>query len=260
MSQPINIPTIDGGRAMIVGGTSGVGFAAAQLLAEQGAGSLVLVGRDEERGRQALAQLSSGPRTEFICADATDVRDVARAVGQAEAGGAVDFAITSTVPTSITIELLHRTDMETFRDTLTHFALPPLHVTRAVLEHMRARRSGVIVNVASDAAKVPTVGESVVGAAMAGIVMFSRVAALEAKRDGVRVNVLTPSLIAGTPTTDRVTAGGFSAKLFGKAAQAASLGVPSARDVAEMAVFLCDERSAHTTGQVISVNGGVSVA
>ena len=57
--------------------------------------------------------------------------------------------------------------------------------------------------------------------------MFSRVTAIEAKRDGIRVNVITPSLIADTPTAERVLRDGFSKKLFEKAASLADRASPS---------------------------------
>jgi NAD(P)-dependent dehydrogenase (short-subunit alcohol dehydrogenase family) len=139
-------------------------------------------------------------------------------------------------------------------------ALPPMLLTRAVLPIMRAQGGGSIVIIASDAAKVPTPGESVLGGAMAAIVMFSRVAALESKRDGIRVNAVTPSLIAGTMTAENVLADGFSKKLFEKAAGQAHLGVAEAEDLAPTVVFLGGPGSAKLTGQVISVNGGISVA
>ena len=93
-----------------------------------------------------------------------------------------------------------------------------------------------------------------------GSVMFSRAAAMEAKRDGVRINALTPSLITGTPTGDRVQEGGFSAKLFAKARSMAHLGVTEADDLAGLVVFLASPAAARLTGQAISVNGGISAA
>jgi NAD(P)-dependent dehydrogenase (short-subunit alcohol dehydrogenase family) len=125
---------------------------------------------------------------------------------------------------------------------------------------MREQRTGVIINVASDAAKVPTPGETVIGAAMAAIVTFSRTLAMEAKREGVRVNALTPSLITGTDTHDRVMANPFSAKLFSNAAKLAHLGVAQPDDLAEMMVFLASPAAARLTGQAISINGGISAA
>jgi NAD(P)-dependent dehydrogenase (short-subunit alcohol dehydrogenase family) len=125
---------------------------------------------------------------------------------------------------------------------------------------MRAQSSGCIINVASDAAKVPTPGESVIGAAMAAIVVFSRTAAMEAKRDGVRVNVLTPSLVEGTGTAERLFADEFSARLFGKARALAQLGVSTPDDQAALMVYLAGPRGVRITGQAISVNGGISSA
>ena len=51
---------------------------------------------------------------------------------------------------------------------------------------------------------------------MAAIVMFSRTVAMEVKRYGIRVNALTPSLVTGTGTSDRIFAHGFSTKIFDK--------------------------------------------
>ena len=139
-------------------------------------------------------------------------------------------------------------------------AVPPMLLTRAALPFMREQGGGSIITIASDAAKVATPGESVLGAAMAAIVMFTRVAAIEAKRDGIRVNALTPSLIAGTATAENVLRDGFSKKLFEKAAEQAHLGVAEAEDLASLVVFLGGPGSAKLTGQAISVNGGISAA
>jgi 2-hydroxycyclohexanecarboxyl-CoA dehydrogenase len=100
----------------------------------------------------------------------------------------------------------------------------------------------------------------VIGAAKAAIVMFTRTIAIEEKRYGIRANALTPSLVYGTASTERITADGFSGKLFARAAQQAQLGVPTADDIAALTVFLCGPAAARLTGQAISVNGGISAA
>jgi NAD(P)-dependent dehydrogenase (short-subunit alcohol dehydrogenase family) len=130
----------------------------------------------------------------------------------------------------------------------------------AVLPIMRAQGAGAIVNVASDAAKVATPGETIIGAAMGAILAFSRAAALEEKRSGIRINVLTPSLIANTPGAALIFSDPFSAKMFEKATAQAHLGVAEAEDLAVMAVFLSSPAARRITGQAISVNGGISVA
>ena len=93
---------------------------------------------------------------------------------------------------------------------------------------------------------------------MAAIVMFTKTLAMEAKRMGVRANALTPSIVSGTRTYDRVMAGGFSRKLFDKAIKAARLGVVTPDDIAPMIVYMAGPQGARMTGQAISINGGIS--
>lgn len=132
-------------------------------------------------------------------------------------------------------------------------------MTRAVLPYLRSQGSGAIVNIASDAAKVPTPGETGIGAAMAAIITFSQTLAVEGKRDGIRVNVLTPSLITDTASFDRAMSQEFSKKIFDKISRQAGLGMTEPSDLAHAALFLTSPRSRRITGQVVSVNGGISV-
>lgn len=248
---------------VITGGTSGVGLASAILLAREAVRGIVLVGRTQERGDEAVRLVREAtPECEvtFVVADAGTLKGAEYAVQQARAVlGDIDVLINSTA-SSYVPDLLVRTDPADIEPILLRQVLPPMLMTRLVLPIMRESGTGSIINIASDAAKTATPGETVVGAAMAAIVMFSRTAAMEAKRDGIRVNVLTPSLIEGTPTAELVTRGGFSAKLFEKAAAMAHLGVADPTDLANLIVFLAGPGSRRLTGQAISVNGGISAA
>jgi NAD(P)-dependent dehydrogenase (short-subunit alcohol dehydrogenase family) len=248
---------------LISGGTSGVGLAAAKQFASAGARKIVLVGRNEARGEDARGQLLSDypkAQVEYFQADANDPAQAERTCEFARATfGAIDVMVNSTAANYVP-KLLHNTPTENIASILTQQALAPMHMSRAVLPFMREQKGGVIINVASDAAKVPTPGESVIGAAMAAIVVFTRTLAIEAKRDGIRANVLTPSLISGTTVYDRVMDDPFSAKLFANAAKLASLGVAEPDDLAALIVFLGSPAAARLTGQAISVNGGISAA
>ena len=119
---------------------------------------------------------------------------------------------------------------------------------------------GSIINIASDAAKIATPGESVIGGCKAATLMFSRTLALETSRYGIRVNCLTPSIVRNTPAYDRVMSSEFSRKLFEKAERKARLGVVEPSDIAPICVFLAGPGSSKITGQGISVNGGISAA
>jgi 2-hydroxycyclohexanecarboxyl-CoA dehydrogenase len=247
-------------NAVITGGSGGIGVETAVLLAEQGIRRIVINGRDAARGERAradIAQRVPGASIVFVAADvshAAGAQELFRTVARQVDGplailvncGGGDYAP----------ELFHNTPAEDVDGIIAHWLSSRIHCCRAALPLMS--RGSVIINVASDAAKVPTPGETVIGAAMAGIVMFSRTLALEAKRQGIRVNVVTPSIVQGVRLQARIAAGGFGGKLFEKASAAAHLGVATERDVAEAIGFLASDRAARITGQVISVNGGIS--
>ena len=96
-----------------------------------------------------------------------------------------------------------------------------------------------------DATKSATPGEAVIGAAEAAIVMFTRAIAIEEKRYGVRANAMTPSVVYGTASTERITAAdGFSSKLFDRAAQQAHLGVDRRRHRGAGGIFVQPGRGA----------------
>jgi NAD(P)-dependent dehydrogenase (short-subunit alcohol dehydrogenase family) len=248
-------------RILITGGTSGIGLATALAFADAGARRIGLIGRNTERGAHAAQQVAAtGATVRFIQADANYPDHARRAGEEAKAHlGGVDVLINSTAGL-FNPELFHAIPLDTIPDIVTQQLMAPLLMCSVVLPGMRAQKSGLIINIASDAAKVATPGESVIGAVMAAIVMFSRTLAMEAKRDGIRVNALTPSLVEGTATAERVLAEGFSQKLFQKAAKLAHLGVATPEDLAAIAIFLAGPGGAKITGQAISVNGGISAA
>jgi 2-hydroxycyclohexanecarboxyl-CoA dehydrogenase len=248
---------------LIGGGTSGVGLASALRFAQAGVRRIGLIARNAERGalaREKILAAYPGTTVLFLPTDAEDVDAVFRSVDAAHAEfGALDVLV-SAIAATAEPDLLFRIPPEDVAGHLTKPALPPIFLTRAVFPYMQRQGGGSIINFASDASKVPTPGESVLGAAMAAISMFSRGTALEGRRNGIRVNVITPSIIGGTPTAERWLSEGFGKKLFERAIEAAELGVVEPYDLAELVVFLASPAAAKMTGQTISINGGISVS
>lgn len=253
-------PSAAARRILITGGTSGTGFATAARLARDPGARIVLNGRDATRGKAAcesLRQLAPDAAVAFIAADVSDKGGVSGLVARAceFLDGPIDILVNAAGGDFVPM-LFHETSLDEIEAIVHHWLLSTMFCCSVALPRMDD--GAAIVNVASDAAKVPTPGEAVVGAAMAGIAMFSRTLAMEAKRRRIRVNVVTPSLVRDTRTFSRVTAGGFSAKLFEKATRAAHLGIPEPDDVAAAIAFLVSPEASRMTGQVLSVNGGIS--
>ncbi|MFQ5958956.1 MAG: SDR family NAD(P)-dependent oxidoreductase [Alphaproteobacteria bacterium] len=261
MQTDVNIQPLERAVAVLTGATSGIGFESAAQLAAAGVPAIVVNGRDPAKGDAALAALSErAPGTEFRfrAADVTD---------GAQAAALIDFTVAEFGRIDVLVncaggdhapKLFHDTASDEIAAVMSHVMMGALYCSRAALPTMMAQRGGSIVNIASDAAKVPTPGETVIGAAMAAILMFTRTLAMEAKRSGVRVNCLTPSIVRGTKSYDMLMAQPFSGKLFEKAMAAAHLGVVTPADIASMVVYLASPAAARVTGQGISINGGIS--
>jgi 2-hydroxycyclohexanecarboxyl-CoA dehydrogenase len=133
----------------------------------------------------------------------------------------------------------------------------PLHVTRAVLPRLLARRAGRVVSIASDAARVGSSGEAVYAACKAGVVAFTKSVAREVARSGVTLNCVCPG-----PTDTELLAG---VDPSGKLQQALARAIPLGRlgrpeDLAGAVAFLLSDDAAFVTGQALSVSGGLTMS
>jgi 2-hydroxycyclohexanecarboxyl-CoA dehydrogenase len=249
--------------ALVTGGSAGIGLACAQALLAAGVELLMIVGRTPARGAAAVAALvaaAPGAEVRFLAADVATPEGATRAAEACVAAfGRIDTLVSCAGGDPMP-RLAHETaiaDIPRIIATTTSGVLLP---ARAALEPMMRQGSGSIICIASDAAKVATPGEAAIGAAMAGIVMYCRTLAIEAKRSGIRVNCLTPSVVRDTPFYDALMRDPFASRLFGKAERLAMLGVVQPADLAALVVFLASPAAARITGQTISVNGGISAA
>lgn len=257
---PAFVPDLFTGKvALVTGSTSGIGLATAEVFARCGATSVILNGRDEATGQAQAARIAErapGCDIRFIAADYAVQDDIDRMFAAIPRLDILVHTATGGGPPDLFVNI----DPADWQRTLEGKLISLMRCAHAAIPKMLTAGGGAIVSVASDAAKLATPGESVIGAAFAGNAMFVKTLAVELARQNIRANVVTPSITRNTKTYDAVMAGEFSRKLFQKAEARARLGVPVPENVAPIIAFLASPLASHITGQVVSANGGISVA
>jgi NAD(P)-dependent dehydrogenase (short-subunit alcohol dehydrogenase family) len=242
-----------GQAAIVTGGSSGIGFAVASLLAQRGAG-VVLVARDPDRLTAAAARI--GGKVAVVAGNAADSDTADRAVAAAMAEfGRLDVLanIAGWYPTGLVAD----TSDEDYQATIEANLTSTFAMCRAALTALR-ESGGAIVNMSSTAARFPTPGLAAYSAAKAGVEAFTRALAAEAAPT-VRVNAVSagPTLtdavreLMETDTTGAVKAV-TSALPMGRMAETA--------EIAEAVLFLASRRASIVTGQVLHANSGGHMA
>ncbi|MSQ71484.1 MAG: SDR family oxidoreductase [Betaproteobacteria bacterium] len=247
--------------ALVTGSTSGIGFRIAERLAIRGA-SVALNGRNAPDGAKALERLKSVKgKLIFEAGNASRYDEISRVVAAVEKRfGPIDILVSSGGAEKPGPTLFHELKPEDFlRGFETRF-LPRVFPVHAVLNSMRERQSGSIVLIASDAARHPTPGESLIGSVAAATILTTKVLAREFSRWGIRVNCVALTLTSDTPGYDRIfSTPSFANSLFSKALKKFPAGrAPTAEEVARVVGFLASDEAAQVTGQTISANGGLS--
>ncbi|HEY2243503.1 MAG: SDR family oxidoreductase [Xanthobacteraceae bacterium] len=236
--------------ALITGGTSGIGRAVANKLAQLDVHVLV-VGRNAERGERAITEIrSAGGQADFIASDlrdATSARDVAkRAIELGD--GHVDILINNAgiYPFGPT----HETSEELFDKVYSLNIKVPYFLVAELAPLMAKRGKGAIVNLSTMVADYGMSGTSVYGSSKAAINLLTKTWAAEYGPSGVRVNVVSPG-----PTRTEGT-GSLGEGLEQLAAQAPAGRPATADEIAEAIVFLATDRASFIQGAKLAVDGG----
>jgi NAD(P)-dependent dehydrogenase (short-subunit alcohol dehydrogenase family) len=257
------MPRLADKRCLIVGGTSGIGRAAARRFLEEGA-CLVVAGLADDRGSDALQQLQPlGPVSLHPC-DATDPNQVASLLEHTlKTLGGLDvlFHVAGGSGRRHGDGPLHDCTDAGWRFTLDLNLTSTFLTNRAAVRHFLDRRQpGVILNTASALALSPAphyFDTVAYAAAKAGVIALSRSAAARYAADGIRVNVLAPGLI-DTPMSARAV-GDPEIRRYLAGKQPLRGGPGLAADCADAAVFLCSDEARFVTGAVLPVDGGWGV-
>jgi len=242
-------------RSVIVtGGASGIGRATALLLARNGA--RVFVGDvDADRGAELAEECAQDSLpVDFLPMDLTEPASIARFVEAIEVKvRRVDVLVNAAGWDRI--EPFMDNAPELWDRLVSINLMGAIRLTRAVLPPMIAAGQGKIVNIASDAGRVGSMGETVYSAAKGGLIAFTKSLAREMARHRINVNCVCPG-----PTDTPLFA-----SLPDRLRDALTRAIPFRRiarpeEIAEAVMFFAGRRSDYVTGQVLSVSGGLTMA
>jgi 2-hydroxycyclohexanecarboxyl-CoA dehydrogenase len=244
---------LKGKSVVVTGSASGIGLATARALAAAGA-SVVAADISVDAGKAVAEDLKSqGLDARFEELDVTSMEAVTDFSTRVLAAGQVDILVN--VAGYGKAQNFLQNEPEFWDRVVEVNFLGPVRLAHRFIPAMVARRSGRIVNVASDAGRVGSSGEAVYSGAKGGLIAFTKGLARETARHNVCVNCVCP----GPTETPMLTA------LPDRHREALLNAIPMRRfakadDIADAILFLSSEQAGYITGQTLSVSGGLTMS
>ena len=244
---------LDGKRALVTGGTTGLGLAIAERFRREGA-HVVITGRDHELGRRAERAL--GPSVRFVAADAADPDAVASSVSAAAGHlGGLDVLVNN-AGVGLQARLVD-TPLADYDRVMDVNVRGYLLYAQHAYPHL-ARSRGCMIHIASDAGIWGEQATGLYSVTKAAVVMLGKMLALDGGPDGVRSNVLCPGdiwpgmrhMVPPGEQDRRDGAGDWPVPPIGRIGQAS--------DVAGAAVFYASAQAEFITGTTLLVDGGMT--
>jgi len=254
---------LSGKIAIITGGASGLGRATVELFVQEGA-KVVLADVDTARGEELASKLRGS--TLFKRTDVANAEDVQALIDFAVARfGGLHVMFNNAGISGARHERFLDDDLSDFQRIMGVNLLGVMLGTQRAARHMMQHGGGSIINTSSIAAIKAGFGVLTYRGSKAGVIQFTKCAAIDLAEYGIRVNCIAPGHIRTEMTT--YAAPGMTPEVVERVNKALGPVTDSSRplkrqgrpeDVAQAALYLASERAAQVTGVVLPVDGGVT--
>ncbi len=237
--------------ALVTGGTSGIGREIVKKFVAAGY-KVVVFGQSAERGRDLVQTLGSDVCA-FFGVDVSQFEDVQKKIEEAESlFGPIEILVNNA---GITRDgLLMKMSEESFDEVMAVNVKSCYNTSRVLVRSMIKARRGKIINISSVVGLNGNAGQTNYCASKAAIIGFSKALAKEVASRGIQVNCVAPGFIK-SPMTDEL-----SDKFKEETLKQIPLGrMGEASEVADLVLFLASESANYITGQVLIVDGGLSI-
>ena len=249
-SQPLQ-----GQVALVTGASRGIGAAIAMTLAESGA-DIAVTARDSTSLNGTAAQIAAtGRRSISVACDVTDAESINTAVTHVETElGPIDILVNNA---GVNIPRLALEATEAQWDTILDTNLKGAFLcSQRVGRTMVERRGGRIVNIASAAGLIPALERVAYCSSKAGLIMLTRVLALEWAQYGITVNAVAPTFVETELAAQTLNRPGVR-EYWERTIPLGRLATTA--DVAAAVRYLVSPESSFVTGDVLSVDGGLTM-
>lgn len=243
--------------AIITGASRGIGQAIAEMYANAGA-KVVISSRKVENLQSVLESIKSqgGEATAIAChtGDETQVQNLVKQT--IETYGGVDILVNNAATNPHFGPMLTAGDREwdkTFDINIKGY----FRMIKAVHETMTQRGGGKVINIASIAGIKPSPHMGIYGVTKAGVIMLTKMLAIELASDNIQVNAIAPGFVK-TKFSSAVWSNDMANELVVKETPQKRMAEP--REIAELALYLASPASNFMTGSINVIDGGLSIA
>ena len=246
---------LEGRTAVITGGTSGIGKGIATKFSEHGA-RIAIIGTNSERGQQVLKEINAitgNNDSEFYQADVSSSEQVIRTMDEIQKKfGTVDILINNAGITRD--QLLLRMTEEEWDDVMTTNVKSCYNTVHALVRAMIKARKGKIINMSSVVGLTGNAGQVNYAASKAAVIGFTKALAKELAGRNICVNCIAPGFI-----DTKMTGALNETQKMTTLSQIPFARMGTVEDVANTALFLASYLSDYITGQVVTVDGGMTI-